>query len=188
MKAARNINLRHADLTPPSGARARQIADVQGPMDETGLRQLASFAEHESTWTLGKVTAERLRMLADKLQAELEMHESYDIVSRLATKLEKSARYGVGYRINAADSGELARALRSLAAARTANAFTLTREREETERLEALVTDLRQQLAACGQTEGELKLALDAEGVSLGLVSDLRLELDKLGSTTGDGE
>lgn len=178
----RNISLQNVDLTPPSGARARKLALDAGPMDETGLEQLAQYAEHEPTWTLGKVTAERLRMLAEKLRAENEHdHDARlnDLEAHLTAVVEKPGNCSITP-VGARDYLAAIKALRSSDHVSTSG---WRREREQSLKLEQLVQKLYDKVESLGASALDVTLVKGApqgDDFSVDLYSDLALELAAL--------
>lgn len=182
----RNVALRHVDHQPPAGVQARKLADQMGPMDETGLEQLASFAEHEPSWTLGKVTAERLRLLADHLAAETQI----DVEGTLATLESKIRERTLGQvRLTEEEGTQFVLALKMAAVAVRASRSTVSREREESAKLEVVVNRLRAQLGDC--RDGKVDVALvegapEGEAIAIDTYADLALELAALQDSHAD--
>lgn len=165
-------------------AEARTIADAMGPMDFTGLEQIAQYAEHEPSWSLGHVTAERLRMLADELRARADDdHET--VIVRLVDLFDKAADTRESLSFSPDAAVVYRNALRAAAEDIRVAELGKIRERQHARRLEKIVSEMAQQIEECGNSEvifsfSNRNLPQDAGTIGVDLASELAVELQLL--------
>lgn len=87
---------------PPSKAEQIAKANQQGPADEGTLERLAQFADQQDDfgdWHYGHLTAQRLRLLAQQLEAQQEMGQEerlrlHRTIAYLAEQVDAAAQEG----------------------------------------------------------------------------------------------